>query len=142
MTQQSEMPTLYGRASKLSNATQHPQCHVNSWIHDPQPPQKTTSVSEPGPHPASRAPCPGQLRYDHDCLYRRTLLTRNGTKPPNHLQHFTKHLPGHHYLGELEHKPPGMTHQPSACLDELRLNACKRPPLYRFWQSQSSKEVA
>jgi len=37
-------------------------------------PKKTTSVSEPGPHPASRAPCPGQLRYDHDCLYRRTLL--------------------------------------------------------------------
>ena len=35
-----------------------------------------------------------------------------------------------------------MTHQPSTYLDETRLNTCQRPTLYRFWQSQSSEEVA
>ena len=35
-----------------------------------------------------------------------------------------------------------MAHQPSAHLDESRLNACQGPALYRFWQSQPSEEVA
>jgi hypothetical protein len=33
------------------------------------------------------------------------------------IQHFTEHMSAHHHFSELEHKPPGMAHQPSAYLD-------------------------
>ena len=68
------------------------------------------------------------------------LLSRIETKSPYPLQHFIEHLPGHHHLGKLEHKPPRMTHQSPAYLDESRLNTCQGPALYRFWQSQPSEE--
>ena len=70
------------------------------------------------------------------------LLSRIETKSPYPLQRFIEHLPGHHHLGKLEHKPPRMTHQSPAYLDESRLNTCQGPALYRFWQSQPSEEVA
>ena len=53
------------------------------------------------------------------------LLSRIETKSPYPLQHFIEHLPGHHHLGKLEHKPPRMTHQSPAYLDESRLNTCQ-----------------
>ena len=70
------------------------------------------------------------------------LLPRNGTKPAYPFQQFTEHLRGQHHFSKLEHKPPGVTHQPSIYLDESRLNTCKRPPLCRFWQRQCYEEVA
>ena len=70
------------------------------------------------------------------------LLPRHRTEFANPLQHFIEHVPGHHHLCKLEHKPPGMAHQSSTCLNEPRLNTCQGPALYRFWQSQPSEEVA
>ena len=66
------------------------------------------------------------------------LLSRVEMKPAD----LFEHIPRHHHPSKLEQKPHGMAHQPSGYLDEQRLDACERPTLYRFWQNQSSEEVA
>ena len=64
------------------------------------------------------------------------MLARYQTEPANPLQHLIEHVPAHHHLSKLEHKPPGMTHQTPTYLDEPRLNTGQRPVFYSFRQSQ------
>ena len=50
-------------------------------------------------------------------------------EPGDTLQHLPEYLPAHHHLSKLEHRPPGVAHQPSPDLDELDLDTAQRPVL-------------